>query len=71
MLVGSYLSGGALDYFTATTAAGEMVRDWYSFWISSAALSFAIFLLVLLFFRTRVKIRQEDRPAGGVAEATT
>jgi nucleoside transporter len=70
MLVGSYLSGGALDYFTTGMADGQPVRDWYSFWLSSATLSFAIFLLVLLFFRTKVKIRQEDR-AAGMAEATT
>jgi nucleoside transporter len=71
MLVGSYLSGGALDYFSTFSAAGDVIsRNWYGFWMSSAALSFAIFLLVFLFFRTRVKIRQEDRAAGGMAEAS-
>jgi hypothetical protein len=45
-------------------------RNWYGFWISSATLSFAIFLLVFLFFRTKVKIRQEDRAPGGMAEAS-
>jgi nucleoside transporter len=65
MLVGSYLSGGALDYFTRPEG-----RDWYSFWMSSAGLSFAIFLLVFLFFRTNVKIRQEDRAPGAVVEAS-
>ena len=67
MLVGSYLSGGALDYFTVTSATGEPVRDWYSFWISSASLSLGIFFLVFLFFRTKVKIRQEDRAVEATA----
>jgi nucleoside transporter len=71
MLVGSYLSGGALDYFSTFSATGEVIfRNWYGFWISSATLSFAIFLLVFLFFRTKVKIRQEDRAPGGMAEAS-
>jgi nucleoside transporter len=55
MLIGSYLSGFALDYFTTAGATGP-ARDWYSFWMSSAAMSFAIFLLVLFFFRSRKKI---------------
>jgi hypothetical protein len=55
MLIGSYLSGIALDYFTTTTN-GAATRDWYSFWMSSAAMSFAIFALVFLFFRTSRKI---------------
>ncbi|MFL6280673.1 MAG: MFS transporter, partial [Vicinamibacterales bacterium] len=41
MLIGSLLSGSALDYFSATTATG-VVRDWHSFWISSAVMSAAI-----------------------------
>ena len=56
MLIGSYLSGFALDYFTTTTG-GAPVRDWYSFWMSSAAMSFGIFVLVLLFFRTSKRIQ--------------
>jgi nucleoside transporter len=71
MFVGSYLSGWALDQYTAYAATGEVLsRNWYGFWISSSVLSFAIFLLVFLFFRTKVKIRQEDRTAGGMAEAS-
>ena len=41
MLIGSLLSGGILDYFSTTTAAG-VVRNWQSFWLSSAAMSFVI-----------------------------
>jgi nucleoside transporter len=55
MFIGSLLSGVALDYFTTQGAAG-LTRDWASFWLSSAAMSFAIFLLVALFFRSSVKI---------------
>jgi nucleoside transporter len=56
MLIGSLLSGSALDYFTTRSADGTLVRNWTSFWLSSATMSFAIMLLVLLFFRTSVRI---------------
>ena len=61
MLIGSLLSGGVLDYFSTTTATG-VERDWDSFWLSSAAMSAAIMLLVMLFFRTNAKIRADQRP---------
>jgi nucleoside transporter len=67
MLVGSLLSGTALDYFS-TTAGGAIARDWTAFWLSSAAMSAAIGLLVLFFFRSPVKIRAKDTPAAA-AEA--
>jgi nucleoside transporter len=69
MLLGSYLSGYALDYFTVTSPAGELVRDWRSFWFTSASISFAILLLVFFFFRTRVKIQAKDREGAAVATA--
>jgi nucleoside transporter len=59
MLVGSFLSGYALDYFT-TNAGAAVARDWHSFWISSAAMSAVIGLLVLFFFRSRVMIRPRE-----------
>jgi len=59
MLVGSFLSGYALDYFSTTTGT-TIARNWPSFWLSSAAMSAAIGLLVLLFFRSRVMIRPRD-----------
>jgi nucleoside transporter len=62
MLMGSLLSGGVLDYFT-TTSGGAIVRNWRSFWLSSAFMSFGIALLVLLFFRTSKKI-QATKAAG-------
>jgi nucleoside transporter len=60
MLIGSLLSGSALDYFT-TTAADGVVRDWRLFWISSAVMSAVIGLFVLFWFRTPVRIRPADR----------
>jgi nucleoside transporter len=62
MLVGSFLSGYALDYFTTTTE-GIVARDWMSFWLSSAAMSAAIGLLVLIFFTSRAKIHAEEKLA--------
>jgi nucleoside transporter len=63
MLVGSFLSGYALDYFSTTTGA-SVARNWPSFWLSSAAMSASIGLLVLLFFRSRAMIRaREAQPA--------
>jgi nucleoside transporter len=56
MLIGSLMSGGFLDRFSETTATG-VVRNWSSFWMSSAAMSFAILLLVLFFFRSKVKVQ--------------
>jgi hypothetical protein len=33
-----------------------VIRNWTQFWLSSAAMSFAILLLVLVFFRSRSRI---------------
>jgi nucleoside transporter len=68
MLIGSFLSGFVLDYFTTTTGT-VLTRTWPSFWLSSAAMSFAIALLVLLFFRSPAKIRAKQPGAASVAEA--
>jgi nucleoside transporter len=56
VLVGSFLSGGALDY-VSTTVAGTVTRDWTAFWLSSAVMSGAIALLVLLLFRSSARIQ--------------
>jgi nucleoside transporter len=63
MLVGSFLSGYALDYFTTATTEGTVARDWMSFWLSSAAMSAAIGLLVMIFFTSRARIRAEEKLA--------
>jgi len=66
MLIGSLLSGGALDYFT--DEAGK--RNWTGFWTSSALMSFAIMLLVLIFFRSNRRIQATNpAPAGQPSEA--
>jgi nucleoside transporter len=49
--IGSLLSGSALDYFT-----GPAGHNWRSFWLSCAAGSFAILIMVAVFFRTNAKI---------------
>lgn len=58
MLLGSFLSGGAVDYFTHT-AGGTVTRDWSGFWLSSAGMAFVILLMILIFFRNSEKIRQK------------
>ena len=69
MLIGSLLSGTALDYFTTTTGT-TVVRNWSGFWLSSALMSFAIMLLVLFFFRSSRRIQAAHAaPAGQPAEA--
>ncbi|HEY3455573.1 MAG TPA: MFS transporter [Bryobacteraceae bacterium] len=60
MLLGSLLSGGAVDYFTHQNAAGQIVRDWRAFWYSSSIMSAAILVMILITFRTRVKIRPKE-----------
>ena len=62
MLIGSLLSGGILDYFSTTTATG-VVRNWSSFWLSSAAMSFVITLLVLFFFRSTARVGTQTNQA--------
>jgi MFS family permease len=57
MLIGSFLSGYVLDYFSTTAGDGSIARDWAAFWFTSAGMSAAIMLLVLFFFRTDARIR--------------
>jgi nucleoside transporter len=62
MYIGSRLSGKALDYFT--TKNGETVtRNWQSFWLTSAAGAFVIFLLVAIFFHSKGRIQQKEAEA--------
>jgi MFS family permease len=56
MLLGSLLSGGAVDYFTRTVN-GHVVRDWHSFWLSTVAMTAVILVIVIFAFQTRAKIR--------------
>jgi len=59
MLVGSLLSGGALDYFTTATQP-VLVRNWTGFWMSSSVAAFALFLVFALFFRGGRMIRSRE-----------
>ena len=58
MFIGSVLSGTAVDFFTHTSG-GHLVRDWVSFWLSSALSAFVILVLVTLFFRDKTKIQPQ------------
>ena len=55
MFVGSLSSGITVDHFTSTVG-DVVVRNWQSSWLTSAALSFAVLLLIALFFRSRSRI---------------
>jgi MFS family permease len=64
MLAGSLISGGALDYFTRTTA-GQTVHDWHTFWLYTAAMTAGILVMVTLAFRTSAKILPKGESAAG------
>lgn len=55
MYAGSLISGNALDFFTIGAGA-TAVRDWKTFWLSSAAGAFVILLIVAVMFRSHAKI---------------
>jgi nucleoside transporter len=55
MDAGSLISGNALDFFT-TGLGASAVRDWKTFWLTSAAGAFVILLIVAAMFRSRAKI---------------
>jgi len=61
MLIGSLASGRTIDYFTQVSR-GVMIRNWQSFWISSASTAFVILLLLAIFFRTNSKI-ESSKPS--------
>jgi hypothetical protein len=55
MYAGSLISGNALDFFT-TGSGAEAVRNWRTFWLTSAAGAFVILLIVGVMFRSRARI---------------
>jgi nucleoside transporter len=62
MFLGSLLSGVTVDLFT--TGTGENVtRNWYAFWMTSAAGAFVIFLLVAAVFKSNRGIRAQQQEA--------
>jgi nucleoside transporter len=52
MFIGSYISGGAVDYFTTPTG-----HNWRGFWTTSSMASFAILLMIAFFFRSNNRIK--------------
>jgi nucleoside transporter len=70
MFAGSLLSGGALDLFSRTYGT-TVVRQWSSFWTSSAVAAFAILLLIAVFFQSRSRIQSKmEAPATSAAALT-
>ena len=62
MYIGSRLSGVAVDYFTVGSGT-NVTRNWQTFWLTSAAASLAIFLLVAAFFHGAGKIQAKQPEA--------
>jgi nucleoside transporter len=60
MYAGSLISGNALDFFT-TGSGANAVRDWKTFWLSSAAGAFVILLIVAVMFRSHAKIESDHK----------
>ncbi len=67
MFAGSLLSGGAVDYFTSTTPAGVVTRNWSGFWLSSSIGAFVLLLVIALFFRTKARIHASESVEGVAA----
>jgi MFS family permease len=59
MLLGSLLSGGAVDFFTTAGATGP-VRNWTGFWMSSSAMAGVIFLMILVLFNSPARIKAKE-----------
>jgi nucleoside transporter len=66
MLIGSLLSGAAVDFFT-TGVEPHVVRNWTGFWLSSSAGALVLFLAIAAFFRGGTMI-QSKQPDVAVAE---
>lgn len=59
MLIGSLLSGVAVDFFT-TGAGPNLVRHWTGFWLSSALGALVLFVPIALFFRGKIMIQSKQ-----------
>jgi nucleoside transporter len=59
MLIGSLLSGVAVDFFTTGTAP-NLVRHWTGFWLSSALGALVLFVPIALFFRGKIMIQSKQ-----------
>ncbi|HTZ73368.1 MAG TPA: nucleoside permease [Candidatus Aquilonibacter sp.] len=58
MFIGSLSSGATIDHFTHVVS-GVAVRNWQSFWLTSAGSAFVVLLLIALFFRSHSRIKSE------------
>jgi MFS family permease len=58
MLIGSLLSGVAVDFFTSPTGT----HNWKGFWLSSSFAAFLLFLAMAVFFggHTMIRSKQAD-----------
>jgi nucleoside transporter len=59
MLMGSWLSGFALDYFTTGTPPNE-VHHWTNFWLSCSIAALVLFLAIAAFFSGKTKIQSKQ-----------
>jgi nucleoside transporter len=59
MLIGSLLSGLAVDHFTSGTGS-HITHNWTGFWITSSMAAFVLFLAMALFFRGNTMIRSKQ-----------
>jgi nucleoside transporter len=51
MLVGSWLSGAAVDHYAHPVVSGVVEHNWHAIWLFSAICSGAVLVFFLLFFR--------------------
>jgi len=58
-LVGSLISGRTVDYFTHV-AGTAVIRNWQSFWTSSALSAFVVLMLIAVFFRSDTRIQANE-----------
>jgi nucleoside transporter len=62
MLIGSQLSGIAVDYFT-TNEGGKLVHHWTNFWLSSSLAAAVLFLAIAIFFGGKTMIKSGQATA--------
>lgn len=62
MLLGSLLSGGALDFFTTRTN-DRLIHHWTGFWTSSSVAALLLFLVFAFLFKSRRMIQNQEKEA--------
>jgi nucleoside transporter len=66
MFVGSLICGPIVDTYASTSAAGDVVHNWFSIWMVPAAASAAVLIFFAMGFRNR---EAEPRPDVAVPQA--